>query len=73
MHKKFGEKINKRKIIEEDLDLFKFYDIKLLVEEELKKLSDNELKQYFCRLNRWNSFFETQLDLDKKQNEILFI
>jgi hypothetical protein len=35
------EKINKRKIIEEDLDLFKFYDIKLLVEEELKKLSDN--------------------------------
>jgi hypothetical protein len=66
-------KNNKRKLIEKDLELFKFYDIKLLEEEELKKLTDNELKQYLCRLNRWDSCLKTQLEFQKYKTKTLLL
>jgi hypothetical protein len=75
LEKKFLEmdKNNKRKVIEKDLELFNFYDIKLLEEEELKKLTDNELKQYLCRLNRWDSCLKTQLEFEKYKTKNLLV
>ncbi len=67
------DKNNKRKVIEKDLELFNFYDIKLLEEEELKKLTDNELKQYLCRLNRWDSCLKTQLEFEKYKTKNLLV
>jgi hypothetical protein len=67
------DKNNKRKIIEKDLEFLKFHDIKLLEAEELKKLTHNELKQYLCRLNRWDSCLKTQLEFEKYKTKTLLL
>jgi len=62
---------NKRKQSKETLDLFKFFDIKLLDEKELKKLTEDKKRQYLCRLKRWDSCLETQLDFEKYKTKSL--
>jgi hypothetical protein len=62
---------NKRKQSKEALDLFKFFDIKLLDKKELKKLTEDKRKQYLCRLQRWDSCLETQLDFEKYKTKSL--
>jgi uncharacterized protein YaaN involved in tellurite resistance len=62
---------NKIKQSKETLDLFKFFDIKLLDEKELKKLTEDKRRQYLCRLQRWDSCLETQLDFEKYKTKSL--
>ncbi len=56
-----------------DLEYYSIDEIKILEEEELKKLSEEQKKQYLSRLKRWDSYLETRLDIAKSKTIDLIV
>jgi hypothetical protein len=50
--------------ITKDLEYYSIDEIKILEEEELKKLSEEQKEQYLSRLKRWDSYLETRLGIE---------
>jgi hypothetical protein len=53
--------------ISKDLEYYSLGEIKILEEEELKKLSEEQKEKYLSRLKRWDSYLETRLDIEKSK------